>query len=100
MSWRIARGVLLGVFATILLYAGPMHAQKRDKTYDRGMSAKELDPSSRGPVSGVGIESQDIIGMTDRMVRDMLSNPQLAARSVAPRVIVDDQYFTNESSQR
>jgi penicillin-binding protein activator len=96
-AWsRLSLGVVVAAVAT----SGPAEAQKRDKSYDRGMSAKELDPGSRGPVSGVGIESQDIIGMTDRMVRDMLSNPQLAGRAVAPRVIVDDQYFTNESSQR
>lgn len=92
----------LGLAALALALAGvlPAEAQKRDKSYDKGMKAQELDPSSRGPVSGVGIESQDIISMTDRMVRDMLSNPQLAGRQVAPRIIVDDQYFTNESSQR
>ena len=83
-----------------LVANGSASAQRRDKSYDKGMKAQELDPSQRGPVSGVGIESQDIIGMTDRMVRDMLSNPQLAGRTTAPRVIIDDQYFTNESSQR
>jgi hypothetical protein len=93
--------IWLAAVATLALAAAmPATAQKRDKSYDKGMPAQELDPRVRGPVSGVGIESQDVIGMTDRMVRDMLSNPQLAGRQVAPRVIVDDQYFTNESSQR
>jgi len=93
-------GACLLALALMLSAAPPALAQKRDKAFDRGMKVQELDPSNRGPVSGVGIESQDIISMTDRMVRDMLSNPQLAARTVAPRVIVDDQYFTNESAQR
>ncbi|HEY0650628.1 hypothetical protein [Phenylobacterium sp.] len=100
MCGRAGKRVWLAAIAALVFAAGDAQAQKRDKTYDRGLKAKELDPSTRGPVSGVGIESQDIIGMTDRMVRDMLSNPQLAGRQVAPRVIVDDQYFTNESSQR
>ena len=100
MLWRADRRVWLAAIVATLVLPVTAEAQKRDKTYDRGLKAQELDPSSRGPVSGVGIESQDIIGMTDRMVRDMLSNPQLAGRTVAPRVIVDDQYFTNESSQR
>ncbi len=56
------------------------------------------DVGSPGTIQGVGIESQDIAGMTDRMVRDMLSNRSLAGRSVAPRVIIDDKYFVNESS--
>ncbi len=56
------------------------------------------DVSSPGTIQGVGIESQDIVSMTDRMMRDMLSNSALAGRSVAPRVIIDDKYFINESA--
>jgi PBP1b-binding outer membrane lipoprotein LpoB len=58
------------------------------------------DPSLRGPVSGVGIEAQDIIAMTDRMMRDMLSNAVLGAKTPAPRVIIDSEYFNNESASR
>jgi PBP1b-binding outer membrane lipoprotein LpoB len=64
------------------------------------MHAIEVDPAQRGPVSGVGIEGQDIVAMTDRMLRDMLSTPQLAGRAIPPRVIVDGEEFHNESSQR
>jgi PBP1b-binding outer membrane lipoprotein LpoB len=99
MALRVGRRAWLTAIALLLVSAGAAEAQ-RNKAYDRGQKAQELDPSTRGPISGVGIESQDIIGMTDRMMRDMLSNPQLAGRQVAPRIIVDDQYFTNESSQR
>lgn len=38
--------------------------------------------------------------MTDKMMRDILSVPQIAARSTPPLVIVDDEYFKNESSSR
>ena len=100
MARRTSGRVWFVAVSVALVAVGAAHAQRRDKSYDKGMKVQELDPSQRGPVSGVGIESQDIIGMTDRMVRDMLSNPQLAGRATAPRVIVDDQYFTNESSQR
>ncbi|MBK1695709.1 CsgG/HfaB family protein [Rhodovibrio salinarum] len=59
------------------------------------------DPDTRGAVSGVGIESQDIISMTDQMMRDMLTNPQLTDDDgTPPRVIIDDAYFENRSSQR
>jgi hypothetical protein len=59
------------------------------------------DPQTRGAVSGVGIESQDIVSMTDQMMRDMLTNPQLTADGgTPPRVIIDDAYFENRSSQR
>jgi PBP1b-binding outer membrane lipoprotein LpoB len=65
-----------------------------------GSPTVELDPSTRGPVAGVGIEGQDIISMTDKMMRDMLRSPVLAGRQVPPQVIIDSEYFSNESSQR
>ena len=57
------------------------------------------DVGSPGMVQGVGIESQDIVGMTDQMMRDMLANPMLAS-ATPPRVILDREHFSNESSQR
>ncbi|HWV60562.1 MAG TPA: penicillin-binding protein activator LpoB [Sphingopyxis sp.] len=62
--------------------------------------ARDIDPGLRGPVAGIGIESQDIVGMADRMVRDLLTNPTLSNRKIPPRIIVDSRYFTNESMQR
>lgn len=56
--------------------------------------------SSSSAVQGVGIESQDIVAMTDRMMRDMLANQLLAGRMPPPRIILDAAYFTNESSSR
>jgi len=58
------------------------------------------DPGTRGPVSGIGIEANDIVGMTDRMMRDMLASPVLAGSATPPRVIIDAEYFANESSSR
>ena len=51
-------------------------------------------------VAGVGVESQDVVSMTDKMVRDILATPQIAGRTVAPRVIIDSEYFSNDSSSR
>ncbi|CAA7620861.1 conserved exported hypothetical protein [Candidatus Terasakiella magnetica] len=65
-----------------------------------GSPTTYIDPATRGPVKGVGIESQDIIGMTDQMMRDMLAQPRLASAAAAPNVIIDSEYFHNESSSR
>lgn len=65
-----------------------------------GSPTVQLDPNSRGPVAGVGIEGQDIIAVTDKMMRDMLANPMLANRERPPQVIVDADMFRNQSSQR
>lgn len=56
------------------------------------------DHTTPGPVQGVGIESQDIVSMTDKMMRDMMANPTLAGRATPPRVVIDSRYFRNESS--
>jgi len=65
-----------------------------------GTATTYQDPASRGPVAGVGIEAQDIINMTDRMMRDMLASSVLAGAKTAPRVIIDSEYFRNESASR
>ncbi len=64
-----------------------------------GVSSMEVDPSRKGPVSGVGVEGQDITAMTDSMMRDMLAEPIFAETGKRPRVIIDSEYFVNESSQ-
>ncbi|RJG11642.1 penicillin-binding protein activator LpoB [Massilia cavernae] len=56
--------------------------------------------SPSATVAGVGVESQDVVSMTDKMVRDILSNAQVAGRATAPRVIIDSEYFSNDSSTR
>ena len=83
--------LLLGACATATTYP-VVNAPGSATTYQ--------DPGTRGPVSGVGIEAQDIVGMTDKMMRDMLTNPTLAGRTPPPRVIIDAEYFANESSSR
>lgn len=65
-----------------------------------GRPTHYVDPGSAGPIRGVGIESQDIKGMCDRMMRDILNTTQIVARACPPLIIMDDQYFTNESSSR
>ncbi|GAM98745.1 lipoprotein YcfM [alpha proteobacterium U9-1i] len=65
-----------------------------------GAAVSTIDPGTRGAVAGVGIESQDIVSMTDQMMRDMLATPTLAGRATPPRIILDAEYFVNESTQR
>jgi penicillin-binding protein activator len=67
---------------------------------EAGTPTTYQDPGTLGAVKGVGIESQDIISMTDQMMRDMLTEPRLANAAVPPNVIVDGEYFVNESSSR
>ncbi|MFQ5450240.1 MAG: penicillin-binding protein activator LpoB [Nitrospinaceae bacterium] len=58
------------------------------------------DFGSPGRVAGIGIESQDVQSMTDKMIGDLLATPLFAHRNPPPRVIIDSEYFRNESSTR
>jgi penicillin-binding protein activator len=91
---------LIGV-ATVssLLMCAVGHGAEKSRKKKSGEAAKYVPIDQQSRVSGVGIETQDIVGMTDKMVRDMMSNPALAGRASPPRVIVDAQYFINDSGQ-
>jgi hypothetical protein len=58
-----------------------------------GLATRDIDPSLRGPVAGVGIEGQDYVSMTDQMIRDMLANSALAGRAKPPRVLIESRAF-------
>jgi hypothetical protein len=68
--------------------------------YASGMRTVDVPVGNTGPVHGVGVEGRDIVAMTDRMARDLLSAPFMQGGNVAPRIIMDGKYFSNESSQR
>ena len=65
-----------------------------------GKTSIYQDVNSVDQFSGVGVESQDISSMTDKMVRDLMSTAHIVARKTAPRIIIDEQYFKNQSSSR
>lgn len=67
---------------------------------DNGQAAQYQDPTSQGKVSGIGIESQDIATVSDTMVRDLLADAGVMKMERAPRIIMDAEYFKNESTQR
>jgi len=53
-----------------------------------------------GSVSGIGIETQDIVSITDSMFRDLLQSPQIMNRDTAPRVLIDSNGIENHSTSR
>ena len=88
--------------------AGVMLAGVGCRTYTTGVVNEPSDRPTRyvpvdtpTPRSGsIAIESQDIVSMTDLMVRDMLASDVLVKRDSPAVVIVDAEYFINDSSQR
>ena len=93
------RAFFVGLTVLIALAAGACTPAVRVNNTAGSPTIYE-DPRTVGAVAGIGMESQDIMGMTDKMVRDMLANPMLAGRTPSPRVIVDAEYFRNEGSTR
>lgn len=51
-------------------------------------------------VQGIGIESQDILAMTDYIMTSIISEDRIVNRSNAARIVLDSKYFINESSSR
>lgn len=70
-----------------------------DNTPGRKVIYQDVSSPSQ-KTAGVGMESQDVVSMTDKMMRDILATPGIAGRTTAPRVIIDSEYFANESSSR
>lgn len=91
----INRSFILGGILALGLVTGCSQV-----SYDNSRAKPSVyqDVSQPATVQGVGIESQDIGAMTDQMVRDILASGVFANRSVAPRVVIDNEYFKNESS--
>ena len=87
----------VGMVASLLVLTA---CQSNNIDNSAGRATVYESVGSPGKVQGVGMESQDIVSMTDEMMRDMLINPQLINRATAPRIIIDSQYFENQSTSR
>ncbi len=54
-----------------------------------GVGVTEMRPDERGFVAGTGVESQDIVAVTDKMARSILSVPQISNAQGVPRIVLD-----------
>ncbi len=90
---------VLTLLATSLFVVG-CHSYETRVANSPGRPTRYFDTTTSGPVAGVGIESQDVNSMADKMVRSMLSNRILAGQSVPPRIMVDASHFQNQGSSR
>lgn len=85
--------------AALLALAASGPALSAPKLKPQGSATVYKDTTSPDGVKGVGTESQDIVSMSDAMVRDLLTVPELMNRPTPPRIIVDPKFFRNESSE-
>lgn len=54
-----------------------------------GVPVTEMRPDERGFVAGTGIESQDLVSVTDKMARSILGIPEIARAQVRPYIVLD-----------
>src|SRR6266536_6440922 len=54
-----------------------------------GVPVTEMKADERGFVAGTGVESQDLVAVTDKMARGILSVNQIASATTPPRVVLD-----------
>jgi len=54
-----------------------------------GVPVTEMRPDERGFVAGTGVESQDMVAVTDKMARSILAIPQIARAQVPPSVVLE-----------
>lgn len=54
-----------------------------------GVPVTQMRADEQGFVGGTGVESQDLVAVTDKMARSILSIPQIANAQGTPRVVLD-----------
>jgi PBP1b-binding outer membrane lipoprotein LpoB len=54
-----------------------------------GVPPTQMRADEQGFVAGTGVESQDLVAVTDKMWRSMLGIPQIANAQGAPRVVLE-----------
>lgn len=86
MKNHLQRIVILSAGAASLFLAG---CASRGVQNPSGVPVTEMKADERGFVAGTGIESQDLVAVTDKMARKILSTPEIANAKVTPRIVID-----------
>ncbi len=79
--------LLAGVTASSAFFAGCETAQGVKNP--SGVPVTEMRPDERGFVAGTGVESQDLVAVTDKMARSILGIPQIARAAVEPSIVLE-----------
>jgi PBP1b-binding outer membrane lipoprotein LpoB len=77
-----------GQWAAIIASAGLLAGCASGVKNPSGIPVTEMKADERGFVAGPGIESQDIVAVTDYMARKILSTPQIANAKTPPYILL------------
>jgi PBP1b-binding outer membrane lipoprotein LpoB len=82
-----SRFLLAGIAATAAFLAGC--ATDAGVRQPSGVPVTEMRPDERGFVGGTGIESTDLVSVTDKMARSILGAPAIARATAKPVIVID-----------
>lgn len=54
-----------------------------------GVPVTHMNADEQGFVAGTGVESQDLVAVTDKMARSILAIPQIASAPTPPKIVLD-----------
>jgi penicillin-binding protein activator len=54
-----------------------------------GVPVTQMGADERGFVAGTGVESQDLVSVTDKMARSILGIPQITSARGTPRIVIE-----------
>lgn len=76
----------MGLLAVATLLAGCASSGVKNPS---GVPVTQMRPDEQGFVAGTGVESQDLVAVTDKMARSILTTPQIISAQGTPRVVLD-----------
>jgi penicillin-binding protein activator len=87
MKTSLRFALLPALIAAAAFFAGCVASQGVQNP--SGVPVTEMRPDERGFVAGTGVESQDLVAVTDYMARSILAVPQITRATGTPRIIID-----------
>ena len=86
MKNSLNRTIILSASVASLFLAGCASSGVQNPS---GVPVTEMKADERGFVAGTGIESQDLVAVTDKMARSILGIPEIANAKGVPRIALD-----------
>lgn len=86
MNKSLSTIVILSAGAVSLILSGCANEGVQNPS---GVPVTEMKPDERGFVAGTGVESQDLVAVTDKMARSILGIPEIANAKGTPRIVLD-----------
>lgn len=80
---------LTSILSTVVLAAFVSGCASSGVKNPSGVPVTRMNADEQGFVAGTGVESQDLVGVTDKMARSILSIPQIANASQPPKIVLD-----------